>query len=157
MDFLGWIPLNGNFINMEKNNFERGKANPLDTLEIGNEWYRKFGKVEFFVEANSFETFTLWQEYHNEKDIEWIQELAGFVETIGYINNRPINLEFSFNVINGKLIAFYSGISALVDHTMIEEWIESRFPVKYDHGGRRAMTNAQNFHNCIQFCKGLRK
>jgi hypothetical protein len=133
------------------NNFERGKANPLDTLEIGNEWYRKLGQVKYFVEANSFETFTLWQQYHEEKNVEWVQELAGFVTTIGHIEERPINLEFGFNVINGNLIAFYSGISALVDHTMIEEWIESRFPIK--NNGLRAMTDAQNFHQCIDYCQ----
>lgn len=131
------------------NNFERGKKNPLDTLEIGNEWYRKLAKVVFFVEANSFEVFTLWQQHH--KEIPWEQDLQGFVETISHIEDRPINLEFSFQTINGKLVAFYTGISALVDHTMIEEWIVSKFPVK--NGDRRAMSDAQNFHQCIQFCQ----
>ncbi|MFA5153768.1 MAG: hypothetical protein WC554_14500 [Clostridia bacterium] len=148
-------------------NFEKG-VDPKDAMNIGDARQRKMNsvgmrpqdiekmsKVKFFVEANSYETFKLWKEnkYDYSEPCEWKEDTAGLVFTIGYVDNRPINLEFSFNTINGTLVCFYSGISQLVDHKMIEEFIEFCWPIKYDRNSRRAMTDATNFHNCAQYCK----
>lgn len=113
-------------------------------------------KVKFFVEANSFERHQLWRDFHEK--IDWKQDLSGVSILIGQIKParkpaRPIYVDFSFATLNGKLICFYNGCSALVDHTMIEEWLEKEYPVKYDSGSRRAMCDAMNFHHCFHFCK----
>ena len=44
-------------------------------------------------------------------------------------------------------------IMQLVDHVMVEEFIENNYPIKWDHGIRRAMTDAHNFHNAMDACR----
>lgn len=113
-------------------------------------------KVQFFVEANSFERHQLWREHHEK--IKWDQHSSGISILVGTIKparkpERPIYVDFSFATINGKLVCFYYGCSALVDYVMIEEWLEKNYPIKYDNGSRRAMSDAGNFHHCLHFCK----
>ena len=107
-------------------------------------------KTQFFVEANGFEKQKLWEEFH--ETISWEQDLSGFIIEIGKIKKRPICIEFSFAKIGEKQIAFYYGCSTLVDHKMIEDFLEENYPVKYDNGSRKAITDAMNFHNCYHFC-----
>jgi hypothetical protein len=61
-----------------------------------------------------------------------------------------VYVSLSFAKIGGKYICFYYGCSRGIDHEMIEKFIE-RYPVKWDGGTRRAMTNATNFHHCLDF------
>jgi predicted nucleotide-binding protein (sugar kinase/HSP70/actin superfamily) len=111
-------------------------------------------QVKFFVEANSYEMFKLWQENKNyDIPCKWDEHHSGFGFTIGRISNRPIVLTFSFATLDDSLVCFYTSSSQLVDHKMIEDFIEFCWPIKYDHGHRRAMTDAQNFHHCIHYCK----
>lgn len=149
------------------NEFERG-LDPKEAMDIGDARIRKMmsvgmdehhikkmSQVKFFVEANSYEMFKLWQENKNEYDVpcQWDEHHLGHAFTIGSIANRPINLEFHFASLDGILVCFYCGISELVDYKMIEDFITFCWPIKYDGGSRRAMTDAQNFHHCIQYCK----
>lgn len=112
-------------------------------------------KAKFFVEANSFEQHQLWKDFHEK--IKWEQDLSGIMILIGEIKpawkpSRPIYANFSFATLNGKLICFYYGCSALVDYDMIEKWLEKKYPVKYDKT-RRATCDAMNFHQCFHFCQ----
>ena len=106
----------------------------------------------FFISANCFEQFTLWQQH---RDI-WVEDLCGFSEVIGHIDGdkeKPINVSFSFAKLYGKRICFYYVCSRYNDIEMVEEFIWKNYPVKYDKGTRRAMTNATNFHHAIDACK----
>lgn len=117
-------------------------------------------RTDFFVEANSNERMWLWNEYYNknnDKDkLEWVQDNAGCNITVGYIKNdkkMPVCVSFSFYAISDKYVCFYEVTSRYADYTMVEDWIEKNYPVKYDNGSRRAMTDAGNFHSCYNFCK----
>lgn len=110
----------------------------------------KLKRTQFFVEADRFAQRIL-REKHKD-DISWETDLAGFSRHIGNIKKRPIYVDFSFAKIGNKNVCFYWGCSELVDHKMIEEYLEKEFPVKYDNGTRRAMVDSGNFHNCYHFC-----
>ena len=111
---------------------------------------KRLKKVQFFVEANSFEKLMIWEKYHNT--ISWVSDTSGFSYIVGYIKRRPINVCFEFVSINNKLVCFYYGCSELVDLKMIEDWIDSNYPIYYD-GDRKARIDSMNFHHCVQFCK----
>jgi hypothetical protein len=115
----------------------------------------KLQKTKFFVEANSFEKFTLWKEWHEE--IKWEDDAEGFGIEIGRVSSGkrkyPVVVSFNFAKINGTQVCFYYGCSQVVDHPMIEKYITKRWPVKYDSNSRKAMTDADNFHNCIHYCQ----
>jgi hypothetical protein len=112
--------------------------------------------IDFLVQANSNERFNLWLEYSNSsKDerknerVDWKQINTGFMITIGSLDSRPVAIEFSFAIIKGKKIAFYTGCSQVVDHKMIDEWLISRFQRTHDNYSRWNHVDAINFHNCI--------
>lgn len=112
----------------------------------------------FFVEANSFETLTLWKEYKDE--IKWVQDHEGFMETLGYIDDnvkKPVCVTFLFNILNDKRICFFDVTSRFSDMTMIEEWLDKNYPVKWDRGTRVARTDAMNFHHVIDCIKNGRQ
>ena len=104
----------------------------------------------FFVEATHCEQYYLWNDWHER--VDWKQDGSGFGICIGHINKKktkPVFVSFFFVEINGKRVCFYECTSRFVDHTMVENYILERYPVKYDGGTRRAMTDAMNFHNCV--------
>jgi hypothetical protein len=111
--------------------------------------------VLFIVQASSFEQFELWRDFSAE--VVWEQDPAGELVTIAQVSiNRqkfPICLCLSFARLNGVRIAFYDPTSLVVHHGMVEEWLKSVHIAKYQNGSRWAHTDAQNFHNCIQFVK----
>ena len=122
--------------------------NMFDELELKD--------IDFLVAANSNERFNLWLEYSNSyKDerkntrVDWKQISTGFMRTIGYLDSRPVEIEFSFAIIKEKMVAFYYGCSQVVDHKMIDEWLISRFQRTHDNYSRWNHVDAANFHNCI--------
>ena len=152
---------------MNNDNFTRN-IDPKDAMGIGDEKSRKMSSVgmldedikkmsnvKFFVEANSFEIFKLWQENKNDykEPCKWGEGHLGLIFTIGFLDNRPINIALHFATLDEILVCFYSGCSEVVDHKMIEEFIKFCWPIKYDSKSRRAMTDAHNFHHCVHFCK----
>lgn len=112
----------------------------------------RLARTVFFVNANSFEQFSLWKEH---KDV-WEEDVSEFSQIIGYINdhhNMPVNVSFSFAKIHGQLVCFYYTCSRFNDHEMVEAWICEHYPIY--NGTRRAMTNATNFHHCTHLCKEI--
>ena len=86
----------------------------------------------------------------------WEEIGIGFSQVIGYIKNdidMPVNLSFSFCIINDNLVCFYDSISRYVDHEIIDEWLNNNYSIKYSNNQRRAHTNATNFSNCIWYCR----
>jgi len=129
---------------------------------------KKLFATEFFVEATSDERSSLWRKYAQEwqkhsndypdyDKLDWQEDLSGFGVHLGNVFSRgeilPVYVSFSFAKIEGKQICFYTSDSMVTDHQMVEDFIVTNFPVKYDSGSRRAMTNATNFHHCVGFCK----
>lgn len=118
---------------------------------------KKIQETVFFIEANSFETHTLWKEHH-QKDFLWGEDNMGFSQIIGHIDgdpDKPVNVCFMFAIIFGSRVCFYDVCSRYSDSEMVEKWIEANYPRKWDNGHRRAMTSAQNFHHAIDHCRTL--
>lgn len=92
--------------------------------------------------------------YH--ENTQWVEDPSGMRLVIGHINGNaemPVCVDFSFATIHGKRICLYEAVSRFVDHTMVEDWIENNYPVKWDNNTRRGMTDAMNFHLAIDRCK----
>ncbi len=117
---------------------------------------QKLEETVFFVEANSFETFCLWQKNHNKENQTWEQDMSGFGKTVGYINDesdKVVFVSFTFYIINGKRVCFYEATSRYVDHTMVDDLIKS-FGKTYN-GSIYCKTDAQNFHSCLHYIDDL--
>lgn len=84
------------------------------------------------------------------KRVNWKQINAGFTLRIGWVEEKPVALHFSFAIINGKKICFYECTSRMADNTMIEKWLIERFQLTHDGYCRWNHTNATNFHICTQ-------
>ena len=111
-----------------------------------------FKDVIFFIEATSFEQYSLWLQHKSE--VVWEQISEGFWMKIGEIGRgKPVCLSFSFAKIYGKKICFYDVTSRYSDSKMVENFLVETHPVKWDNGTRRAMTNAMNFHHVISAAK----
>lgn len=101
-------------------------------------------KVKYAVETTSYESLALWKEWHER--VNWEQLNPGKICTVGHINDRPINVELSWNKINGHKILFYHGCSMLVDHDMVEKWLKKNALLEYPN-----MVDAMNFHNIVNY------
>lgn len=120
-------------------------------MELEKQDIERLNKVKFFVEATSFEQFSLWiyNKYVMEDKKEWLEESHGFGYRIGLIDedtDKPVFVSFSFATIADKYICFYNATSRYVDHSMVENWLKTNFPIKHDNDSRWSYTDAQNFH-----------
>ena len=142
----------------------------------------EFSDVVYFIEANSNEQFSIWQDFSKEsmsnieplseelisllplefrekvstlnrkvsqvsrKRVDWKQISMGFGITIGQIQKKPVTLSFSFAIINDKKVCFYYCTSRMVDHTMINDWLISRFQLTHDGYTRWNHSDATNFN-----------
>jgi hypothetical protein len=101
--------------------------------------------VEYMVEATSNERFMLWEKWHYSKEgrqISWESNNVGLMETVGYIDKRPVVMTLNTAVIGGKKILFYDGTSQLVDHALIDKWLVDNLPDV-------CKTDAGNFHCAV--------
>lgn len=108
-----------------------------------------FADTFYFVEATDFERLTLWETY--EDKVSWRENTSGYAPCIAWLYDRPIHISFFYATINGRKIMFYWPCSQLVDHKIVEEFIDlliNRYNVPKDDG-RAPETNAMNFHNCL--------
>lgn len=115
-----------------------------------------FKDVVFLVEANSNEQHLLWERYHYKPIYpdtyvkSWEQISMGHGIHIGSIDERPIVVSIMYAILNGKRVMFYYGVSQLVDHKMIEDWLTMyTHDIKWDNGSRWAHCDATNFHHCL--------
>ena len=104
-------------------------------------------EVCYVVEADSFARLMLWKENQEwrpaNKRVSWHQESIGYSENIGHINNKPIDLDLSFTLIDNKRIMFYCTCSNLADRQLAETWIKHNC-----HSGIQ-ICDAMNFHLCL--------
>lgn len=125
----------------------------------------KMKSVVYFIEANSFEQHALWKEWVNPEmwnfwRSDWEEDSSGFWQQIGKISNhknKPVCVSFNFAKLFGQRICFYNTTSRYVDHTMVEEWIKTNYPVKHDNNTRWSMTDTNNFHHAVHECLKLAK
>lgn len=98
----------------------------------------RFDKVKYVVEATCFEDMTLYREWN--KKVKWESHTSGTLETVGELNDKPVCFSACWASINGELVLFYHATSVVVDHDMIDKWLEDNCPNK------KLKTNAMNFH-----------
>lgn len=98
-------------------------------------------------------------EYHHR--VKWEEISKGLMISIGNIKIEeemfPVNIVFSFSIINGKKVCFYDCCSRIVDHTMVENWLIERFQLTHDSYTRWNHVDAANFHNCINSLDNIDK
>ena len=103
--------------------------------------------VHGVVEANSFEALCLWQ---NAKDSghSWVSAPSGLGKKVGEFYGKPVFISLLSSEVRGKKILFVDATSQVVDHEMIEIWLQTNLPksaMKSD--GKFRKTDAMNFHN----------
>ncbi len=115
--------------------------NPRDRRPV------QFRAVEYMFEATSFERSRLHIEWRGAvKDwderptvdlptVVWVGELAG----------QPVVVLFTWVRLAGHLVGFYEATSSVVDHKMVEDYIDRNF-CPPSHGTERRK-NASNFKN----------
>jgi hypothetical protein len=118
------------------------------------EFNERIEKTGYLVEADSYAQHHLWQEWSKKAQrmgfvtpderphFTWEQMSPGCAEHVGNIDERPVMLSLFWNRIGGALICFYYGQSQVVDHKMIEEYLDEKFK-----GIKR--TDAMNFHHVV--------
>ena len=103
------------------------------------------------LEANSFETLSIWKMYNttNEAKGTFDQERNG-----GYLvyvarseDGSVVTISLSRFTFNGMSILVYSDESEIVDHSLIDQWIEKYAPPTAWKNGRLNKTNATNHGN----------
>lgn len=119
----------------------------------------RFAATEYVVEADSFGKYALW--VMNSKDNVWEQDASGVWFQIGELGGtlqkkRPVCIECFWARINGMTVMFYHSSSQVVDHEMIEKWLEKNCYPYNANSKRRAHCDALNFHHCIQYSKEKR-
>ncbi len=116
----------------------------------------RLAKTLFIVEATSFEQYCLWENNASnsiycryKNSLKW-EQMDGWLVTVGEYRKRQCCISVSWARINNKLVMFYYPTSRFVDWNMIDKWINKHFQGKWDKQTRKAKTDAQNFHLCIQ-------
>jgi hypothetical protein len=101
------------------------------------------------VEANSYESMCLWQEWHKKRGKTWEQGLGGYLPTIGQLDGRPVVLSLFVHKIDGHHLLFIEPTSQVVDHQMIDAWLKANLPATAMRPGGEYLNreNAMNFHN----------
>ena len=112
-----------------------------------------FENVEAIVEADSFARHTLWLIYYHKPlygvQLDTWEQKGGYMIQLGYLDRRPINIDISFDIINGKKVMFWSDCSQVVDHNMIDSWFSHFTPPGC------GTANAMNFTNALGRFKPL--
>lgn len=120
----------------------------MDSAELHTETDNNIARTFFLVEATQFERQMLW-EHWNEK-VRWQQIYLGYSAQVGELGEHWVCVCVVFAEIEGRVVAFYEGVSSVVDHTQIEVWVRKTFSTPTWGGGRWAQCDAGNFHLCVQ-------
>lgn len=109
---------------------------------------KKCRETTYVVQATSFETLTLWGEWHCF--VKWEQDTLGFWKVVGKCARKPVAVSVCWYIVNGKRVAFYEYTSQVVDHRMVEAWLTKTFPCMSNYEpGRRPHCDAMNFVNAM--------
>jgi len=117
---------------------------------------KELENIFYVVEANSFERSTLWEEWSqasleprpNRTLLNWAGQAHGFSVQVGKLDRRPVMVSITFDTINGAKIVFYDAISQVVDHRMVDKWVEENL-ISTLPNGRQNHCDAMNFVHCV--------
>ena len=101
----------------------------------------------YIVEATRCEELDAWERFH--EDFKW-ENVHGWLETVGHLDNRPICISVQIVKINDRNILFWHATSQLVDYIMIDKWFE-------EHAPNIRKTDAMNIHNALHTIRDLNK
>lgn len=125
------------------NNDGNGDGSDLDPRPLKNR------VVKYMFEASDFEYSRLWLEWHDHID-SWDErpkvDLPTFVR-VGELAGHPVNVQITWNRLNGHLVGFYWGCSNVVDNKMVEDWLDQNFCPPMPMGGTHRRQDASNFKN----------
>lgn len=103
-------------------------------------------------DATGYEELALWRELHQEQKKTWVQH-GGYLITVGHYHKRPVCLSMMPVDVDGHKIMFIEATSQMVDHAMIDAWLEYHMPETCfnDRGNGKYLNraNAMNFHNVL--------
>ena len=121
---------------------------------------RRFKESVFVVKCTFEEMFLLWEKFCNQtmyktelSIYDWEQVGPGFCEIIGHVNKKPVCANVWWYKINGFMITCYEATSRMVDHEMLDKWMESKCNPKWDKGTRQAHTDAANFADVLHYIR----
>lgn len=109
--------------------------------------------TKFAVEANSFESLSLWKEKdkYNPGQLSWYTYRMGYLLTLGTVTiNRkkmPVCVSVQWIEVYGQIVMLYHTTSQIVDYRMIDKWLK-----KY----KIPSTDAMNFANCVHAMRELK-
>lgn len=141
---------------------EKTEADALIVKAYSSMSPREAEKIRLLVEMN-----TRVLKYGGKRK-KWKQIPAGHSFTIIELECKPTNgigpvqtlavrIDFRYFVIDGFKIAFYSS-NAIISHRFyVEAFLKTYFQRTHDNYTRWNHTDAQNFHNCINYLDTLDK
>ena len=105
--------------------------------------------VAYFVEADEYASHSLWTEHKRRASAEdpvWDSTGRGIMRQVSSKKYKDsVTVHFSFFTLGGKKVAFFYPTSKFIDWDAVEQYV-----LGYVDSDR--MTNAENFHNCKEFC-----
>ena len=127
-------------------------------LRADTEALKFFEGVVGLVEANSFEKHQLWALNRAKQDgigvapRVWVENLAGIGRCIGYVVDMPVFVSLMTATIDGQKILFYEATSQVVDHRMVEAWLQYNMPTTALRPDTPYLnkTDANNFHTIFR-------
>lgn len=107
------------------------------------------------VDANSYESMCLWQEYDRQgRRDQWKSGGGGPLVTVGTVGRMPVCISLLVNEVEGNRLLFIDATSTVVDHRMIDAWLQKTMPVTAfeDNDPRKRLNraDAMNFHNVLK-------
>ena len=113
---------------------------------------RFLANVKGVVMATREEQHQIWARWHRG-DVGWIKTYkaatSGILQTVGHLAGRPICVSLSVDTINEQRIVFVDTISQLVDHELVDRWVEAHMPEEAFRDGQLNRTDATNFTNVL--------
>lgn len=104
------------------------------------------------VMATREEQQQMWERWHRGEIAwikSWVSGSSGPLVTIGELAGRPICLSLLVATINGQRILMADATSQLVDHALVDQWIEAHAPDTARKDGRLNRSDATNFTNVL--------
>jgi hypothetical protein len=77
----------------------------------------------------------------------WVENFLGYSETLGRLADMPVCVSLRTAVVRGHKLLFIDPTSQVVDHRLIDEWLEEWLPPTARRGSVVNKVDAANFHN----------
>lgn len=101
--------------------------------------------VAVLVEATTDERLAL--RARHSAAVEWKPDPSGWMACMGTFAGQPVNATLDFAEIGGKLVCFYSAVSMVVHHGMVDRWLKAH--VQAPHAQRRDAATFDPLRDCV--------